>query len=106
MHNLSFQINACDRRLLSIKVTDTMSRVPHTLQDFGHWKGIMLYHIIQHFNNFYLAGAELRNWLLFFSIPVLKGILPPNFLNHLAMLVTSIYIYSSQRIDHRDFALA
>ena len=107
MHIIIFQISVCDRRLLAIKVTDTMSRVPRSLQDFGHWKGIS--YAVPHKPTlcaYYLAGAELRNWLLFFSIPILKGILPANFLNHLAMLVTGVYICSSQSIDHRDFVLA
>ena len=51
-------------------------------------------------------GAELRNWLLFFAIPVLCDILPIPFLSHLALLVASIYIFSSQQILEQDFQLA
>ena len=50
-------------------------------------------------------GAELRNWLLFFAIPVLYNILPVQFLSHLALLVTGVYIYSSQSISGQDFQL-
>ena len=36
------------------------------------------------------AGAELRNWLLCFAVPVLRGILPNVFLTHLALLVAAV----------------
>ena len=37
------------------------------------------------------TGAELRNWWLFFGVPVLHTILPTTFLNHFALLVTAVY---------------
>lgn len=52
------------------------------------------------------AGAELRSWLLFFSLPVLNGIMPHEFLCHLALLVCAIYIYSSQTITNQEFQIA
>ena len=52
------------------------------------------------------AGAELRNWLLCFAVPVLRGILPDVFLTHLALLVAAVYIFSSQHIRDEDFVLA
>lgn len=33
------------------------------------------------------SGHELRSWLLYYSIPVLSGILPQPYLNHLPLLV-------------------
>lgn len=50
------------------------------------------------------TGAELRNWLLFYSVLVLHGLLPGRYLSHWAQLVTAIYLYSTERItveDHR-----
>lgn len=60
------------------------------------------------FRNMYFLyiGAELRNWLLFFAVPVLHEILPIPYLSHLALLVSGIYIYSSQQISPGDFQLA
>ena len=52
------------------------------------------------------TGAELRNWLLFYSIPVLNGVLPSSFFCHLALLATGVYIYSSQSIKREDFISA
>jgi hypothetical protein len=78
----------CDERLLGIQVTDSMSRIPRTLEEFTHWK-----------------GAELRNWLLFYSLPVLRGVLPKEYLSHLALLVSAVYIYSSQQISSQEWAM-
>lgn len=51
-------------------------------------------------------GAELRNWLLFFSVPVLCGILPSQYLSHLALLVGAVYLYSSNCISYQQHHLA
>ena len=44
------------------------------------------------------VGAELRNWLLLFSVPILREVLPSTYLNHLAKLVVAIHLFSSQSI--------
>ena len=51
------------------------------------------------------AGAELRNWLLFYSVPVLQGILPQEFLSHLVLLVVGVYIFFSHKITEEEFLL-
>lgn len=38
--HIILQVKQCDERLLTIQVTDSMSRVPRSLEDFKHWKGI------------------------------------------------------------------
>lgn len=48
----------------------------------------------------------MRNWLLFFAVPVLFGILPSPFLSHLALLVTGVYLFSTQKILQHQFDLA
>lgn len=48
------------------------------------------------------AGAELRNWLLFYSLPTLHGILPKEYFDHLALLVSAIFLFSSQQISLAD----
>ena len=50
-------------------------------------------------------GAELRNWLLYFALPVLRGVLPNLFLSHFALFVGAIYLYSSQRISYQEHQL-
>jgi hypothetical protein len=83
------KIGECDARLLSIKVTDEMSRVPKSLTDFGRWK-----------------GAELRNWLLFYSLPVLRGVLAAEYLGHLALLTSAIFIFTSEGITQEKYSTA
>ena len=103
------QINQCDQRLLSIKVTDKMSRVPKSLKEFSNWKGMYctctlccvacfesaIYACIP-------AGAELRNWLLFFSLPVLREILPSPYLSHFALVVSAVYMFSTDNISQQS----
>ena len=35
----TLQIKECDGRLLSIRVPDSLSRTPKTLEEYHHWKG-------------------------------------------------------------------
>ena len=48
--------------------------------------------------NYTTAGSEFRNWLLFYSIPVLSGILPNPYLTHLSLLIAGILLLSSECI--------
>ena len=117
------QIHQCDERLLAIKVTDYVQ----SSQKSGRFYTLERYLVLLKFKllgfrfrvlgfrdntscastyQFYehaYAGAELRNWLLFFSLPVLCGVLPSQFLDHLALVVCAIFIYSSESISEQDF---
>lgn len=62
--------------------TDNISRLPRKLEKNLH----------------HLKVSELEVWLLFYSIPCLKEILKPKFLNHLALMVEGIYILVSDDI--------
>ena len=62
------KIDETDQRLMSMKPTDEIPRLPRLLD--------------QHFHQF--KAAELQTWLLFCCILALTGILPDRFLNHLA----------------------
>ena len=52
--------------------------------------------------NFFLSGSctasEFRNWLLFYGIPCMQGILQDHFLYHFALLVEGIYIILGDEI--------
>ena len=52
------------------------------------------------------TGAELRNWLLFFSLPVLREILPKEYLSHLVLLICAIFIFTSENISHDRYTIA
>lgn len=41
----------------------------------------------------------MRNWLLFYSLPVLKDVLPNPYLSHYSLLVAAISLLSSDEID-------
>ena len=52
------------------------SRPPRSIQgDLSYWK-----------------ASELRNWLLFYSLPLLLGCLPPLYLHHYALLVCALHV--------------
>ena len=51
------------------------------------------------------SGSQLRNWLLFYSLPVLRGVLPSEYLSHLALLIVAIHAVSSQHITSQDLHL-
>lgn len=41
----------------------------------------------------YWKASELRSWLLFYSLPLLHGYLPPLYLHHYSLLVCSMHIF-------------
>lgn len=51
----------------------------------------------------FFSGVKLRN--CFFSLPVLNGILPDEYLLHLTCLVGAVFIFSAQEILPADFHL-
>ena len=58
------------------------------------------------FTFLWLTGSELRNWLLFYSLPVLKDVLPNPYLSHYSMLVAALSLLSSDRITLSDHDVA
>jgi hypothetical protein len=49
-----------------------------------------------------LLGSEMRNWLLFYSLPVLNGVLPNPYLSHYSLLVAGLLLLTSDRITPED----
>ncbi|XP_034235713.1 uncharacterized protein LOC117642039 isoform X2 [Thrips palmi] len=79
------RLNEVDRRLLSITITDTVSRAPRSLEDRSDWR-----------------GHEWFHWVVFYSIPVLAGILPKRYLNHWSLLVRGIVILMQNSVSKSD----
>lgn len=52
----------------------------------------------------YSTGSEHRNWILFYAIPVLQGILPCVYLTHLSLLTSALHCLSSEHITPVDLA--
>ncbi|XP_037269065.2 uncharacterized protein LOC142818140 isoform X1 [Rhipicephalus microplus] len=80
-------LREADERLLSQRPPVCFNRTPRSLKLRKYWK-----------------ASEWESWLLFYSLPCLKGILPAQFLEHFALLVSSVYTLlkshvTSQEID-------
>ena len=77
------QITQCDEILLRIQVPDAISRT-RTLLDCDKWKGklhmwLLLLLIVRD------VGSQLREWVLYFALPVLTGKLPGEYLKHFSV---------------------
>lgn len=53
-----------------------------------------------------ILGSELRNWVLYFSLPVLSGILAEPHLSHFAQFVAAIQMLSLVKISRNDIDTA
>ena len=72
-----------DERLLNIKPPNFVSRVPRSLSDHSsYWK-----------------ANECRAWLLFYSVPVLYGLMDDSLYQHYLLLVEAIYLLSQESIS-------
>ena len=47
-------------------------------------------------------ASEFRAWLLFYSLPVLSGLLPPDYIYHLPLLVPAMHILLGDAIQIAD----
>ena len=100
----------CDERLLKIRVPDCISRVPKSLEDIAYWKGnnnhiqseSVDHCVYTYIHNIILLGSEMRNWLLFYSLPVLNGVLPNPYLSHYSLLVAGLLLLTSDQISQDD----
>ena len=54
----------------------------------------------------FILGSEYRNWLLFYSLPVLKGILPNPYLTHFSYLVMGVWILSANEVSQENLSHA
>ncbi|XP_029203493.2 uncharacterized protein LOC114967602 [Acropora millepora] len=79
-----------DKRLLEIKPPSVITRIPRS---------------IQHHLKFWKA-TEYRNWLLYYSLPCLKGILDEEYHQHYALLVGAITFLSGRSISPEQLEIA
>lgn len=85
MFNIASRITEVDQRLLNIKPPSYIPRLPRSLSEISHFK-----------------AAELKNFLLFYSLPCLFGILPMDQYHHFSLLVYSTYILLQETITTAD----
>lgn len=86
--SISTKAKEVDERLLNIKPPKFLTSFPRSLTEVSHFK-----------------AAELKNFLLYYSLPCLFGILPMDQFNHFLLLVYAIYIiyiFLQQNITAKD----
>lgn len=83
------KIVALDKTLLSIKPPSNLTRTPRSLQQRAQWK-----------------ASEWRNWLLFYSLFTLQGVLSSNYFAHYLLLVESVFILLSNSITPDELSYA
>ena len=76
------QVNKIDEHLLKLRPPSEFSRPPRSIK--------------KHLN--YWKASEFRNWLHFYSLPILLNYLPSLFWHHFALLVCSMHILLSDSI--------
>lgn len=54
----------------------------------------------------YWKASEFRNWLLYYSLPLLSDVLPPLFVHHHALLVCSIHILLQDKLKEVQIQVA
>uniref|UniRef100_A0ABD2W1U7 Transposase domain-containing protein n=1 Tax=Trichogramma kaykai TaxID=54128 RepID=A0ABD2W1U7_9HYME len=88
--NYSSLVEVVHQKLCSIKPPSSFARRPRSIKlHFAYYK-----------------ASELKSWCLYYSIPVLRGILPDEIINHYAYFVYGIYTLSKASISHREINLA
>lgn len=69
------RVKEIDKMLLRIKPPHEFERSPRPISVSHFWK-----------------ASKYRSWLLYYSLPILNDILPPDYVHHFALLV-SLYIF-------------
>ncbi|XP_077500047.1 uncharacterized protein LOC144110834 [Amblyomma americanum] len=71
-----------DTRLLAIKPPHCITRLPRPLRERGYWK-----------------ASEWRQWLLFYALPCLEGILRTEYWKHQSKLSEAIHILLREKLS-------
>lgn len=74
-----------ENRIKDIKPPHLITRQPRPLAEFKYWK-----------------ASEWRAWLLFYSLPVLNGVLQPRYVKHLGLLVSAVFLLQNENITFQD----
>lgn len=83
------QIAAIDKRLLNVKTPTNIDSQPRSISLYKRW-----------------TASEWREWLLWYALPCLDGILPTKYFNHLQKLCQAMYILNSFSITKENFKTA
>lgn len=78
-----------DEKLTSIRPPCEITRIPRSISDIKVWK-----------------ASELKNFLLYYSMPCLKNILPKPYYKHWSLLVFAMYTFLCEKIINEDYVQA
>lgn len=51
---------------------------------------------------FFFTATEYRNWLFYYSVPCLVGVLPDVYLHHFMLLAFSVWLVNQQTISPEE----
>lgn len=77
--------NQVNDMIRNIKPAIFVTRIPRSLDEIAHWK-----------------SSEYRNFLLYWGIPILEGILSGPYFVHFCLLARSIFILSKEGISNEE----
>lgn len=76
---------------------DALLMEQHPPHDFSRPPRSILHHK-------YWKASEYKNWLLYYSLPLMSGVLPPLYLHHFALLVCSMHILLQESIKEVEIS--
>jgi len=85
--NIHEKLTEVDSRLLKITPTSNVSRFPRSLTERSDWRGHEWYH-----------------WIMEYSIPCLKNVLPNKYLNHWSQLPSALALMMQNSVAKSDVA--
>ena len=62
--------------------------------------------IFNYLNFSVIIAQELKSWLLYYSLPVISGVLPRKYVSHHQSLVEAMHILLKDSISSRELKLA
>ncbi|KAJ8048972.1 hypothetical protein HOLleu_01500 [Holothuria leucospilota] len=81
-------LNKVDERIASISPPDDVTRLPRSPSQRAHWK-----------------ASEFRSWILFYSLPVLKGVLPSRYLAHMLLFVLAVWVLLQESVTEDEISI-
>lgn len=85
LHSLADTADVINDRLIKIKPSSFVHRMPRSTEDLIHWK-----------------ASELKNWFFYYSLPVMNGIMQREYLDNFSMLIAGIALLNSDSITNAD----
>jgi hypothetical protein len=86
---IGLYVQNVDKKLLSIKHTNNISRKTSSIADRHFWK-----------------ANQFRSWLLYYGVASLHGTLLPKYLEHFALFSSAVYILLKSAITPEDMMIA